>query len=289
MIEPILSELIEALRRPLEILSFADNMYAEEQFFKESIQSGFQGWYDPALINPQLDFILERCDLQPPARVLDLATGHAQHALALAERGFEVLGTDISLVLIDHLNQKFANERLQFAQLSFNQVSAWQEFDLVLILGNSLSLVPPEDALDALKKVKDSLLPGGCLFLQLDNRPYYIAREAGRRDWRETPGNELLLSEHIYDPALHLEKTLDTSLDLNSGKICQYPLTKYLYIQQELYQFLEKAGLLPEEMFGDWDASPVTEHSPSLLSISRQSTEGERPATRDRRPETEDR
>jgi SAM-dependent methyltransferase len=280
--EVVLGALRQSLDRSLEVLTFADNMYLSEQFFLESIQSGFSGWFDPGQVESQLDFILLHCALEPPARVLDMATGHGRYAFALAERGFEVVGTDISPVLIDHLNQSFANDRLHFALASFNQLNVLQEFDLVLILGNSLSLVPADEAQDTLARVQRSLRPGGQLFLQLDNRPYYIAREAGSRTWVLTPGKELLLSAHIYDPVLHLEKTLDTSLDLHSGEIRQYPLVKRLFTCQEIIEELDTAGIQPLAAFGDWDASPVTEHSPCLLSISRQRADDGRPMTEDR-------
>jgi SAM-dependent methyltransferase len=35
----------------------------------------------------QIDFVVEKLDLEPGARILDLACGHGRHSVRLAERG----------------------------------------------------------------------------------------------------------------------------------------------------------------------------------------------------------
>ncbi|MEQ8716103.1 MAG: class I SAM-dependent methyltransferase [Acidimicrobiales bacterium] len=44
----------------------------------------------------EVDFLVEVLELEPPMRVLDVGCGPGRHARVLAERGFEVVGVDIS-------------------------------------------------------------------------------------------------------------------------------------------------------------------------------------------------
>jgi SAM-dependent methyltransferase len=49
----------------------------------------------------EIEFLVERLDLTAGARVLDLGCGPGRHSLALARRGFEVVGIDRSAEFVD--------------------------------------------------------------------------------------------------------------------------------------------------------------------------------------------
>lgn len=49
----------------------------------------------------------------PRGQALDLATGKGQNAIFLAERGFEVLGVDISSVALDEARQSAEEKSLK--------------------------------------------------------------------------------------------------------------------------------------------------------------------------------
>ncbi|MFC1820229.1 hypothetical protein ACFLZG_03975 [Thermodesulfobacteriota bacterium] len=79
----------------------------------------------------------------------------------------------------------------------------------------------------------------------------------------------IILSEHYYDEKDKLEKTLDIGIDLQRKEIYQFRLTKCLYDHKELSGLLKQTSLKELGSFGDWDGSPVSENSPSLLIIAR--------------------
>ncbi len=265
MEKQILNSLIEALQVRLETNLFENNFYVDESFFLESIRNNFAGWYEESALVPQVEFILRQCRIPEGGAILDLACGHGRHADLFAQRGYRVTGRDVSSVLITHLDKTYSRHNLAFELGGFMDTHDFERFHLAIVLGNSLSLVPRGDAQVILKKLHASLKPGGRLFLELDNRDYFIETEAGRRDWSFNAGRWLQFSEHIYDPVEKLEKTIDTSLDLQTGKVQQYRLTKSLYDRAELTALCTGAGLKVERIFGNWQGDAAASGSASLL------------------------
>ena len=52
----------------------------------------------------QVDFIIKAMGLSGGERILDLACGYGRHSLALARRGFSVVGVDITKDYVDDAN-----------------------------------------------------------------------------------------------------------------------------------------------------------------------------------------
>ena len=257
-----------ALQRDITALTFDDNSYLDEAFISKCVAEGFAGWYDQAFVEQQVDFVLRRCSIPRGARVLDAACGHGKHSEALARRGYRVLGTDVSSTLIAHLSQK-GIAGADFQCMRFAQMSLPDEFGLAIVLGNSLGLIPRSEFQTAVCRLAASLTARGYLFTEMDNRPYFISHEAGRKTWSCHAGDRLVFSNHYYDPDARLEKTMDISIDLNDGSIQQFLLTKSLYDYEELLGCFRIANLEIESVFGDWNGKGYKEQSPSILVVSR--------------------
>jgi glycine/sarcosine N-methyltransferase len=117
---------------------------------------------------PTLEGVLQEHQAR---RVLDVACGTGQHAIALAQRGYEVLGVDASEGMIDRAREsaEAVGVTATFVQAGFGALGTVvnQPFDAVLCLGNSLpSLLSEEALLGALRDIADALVPGGVLFVQ---------------------------------------------------------------------------------------------------------------------------
>lgn len=103
--------------------------------------------------------------------VLDVACGTGHHAIALAQRGYEVAGVDVSAEMICRAreNAEEAGVAVDFRVAGFgslSQVLAGQ-YDALLCLGNSLPSVPEEEGLGrALTDMAQVLRPRGLLVLQ---------------------------------------------------------------------------------------------------------------------------
>lgn len=257
-----------ALNRKADGLTFNDNSYYSEEFIEESIQADFAGWYEEETIVNQIDLILKCCELQTHATVLDVSCGHGKHSELLYQKGYNVTGTDISPVLIDYLSRKHTS-KIHFEKKAFEELDYVNAFDLIIVLGNSLSLIPVESFQLALPKLRDALKENGRLFLEFEHRSDYIKQYAGKRQWNYYCNRWLVLSDHYYDITHKLEKTIDTGLDLEKMSIDQFCITKRLYNWEELSELLEAVGLVVEQSFGDWDGNPIDENSPSLLVVAK--------------------
>jgi SAM-dependent methyltransferase len=119
-----------------------------------------------------------------PMRVLDVACGTGKHAIALAQRGVDVTGVDLSAAMIDRAQANAAAEGLdgvRFAVAGFGQLAERTEgeFDALLCLGNSLPHVLTEGALQTtLLDMAAVLRSGGLLFIQMRNMDAVLARQS---------------------------------------------------------------------------------------------------------------
>jgi glycine/sarcosine N-methyltransferase len=123
-----------------------------------------------------------------PLRVLDAACGTGMHAIALAKRGYQVAGADLSEKMIERAreNTESAGVNIQFEPAGFGALTATfgkGEFDAVVCLGNSLPhLLALPDLVAALEDFATCLRPGGLLLIQNRN---FDAVLANQERWME--------------------------------------------------------------------------------------------------------
>jgi glycine/sarcosine N-methyltransferase len=105
--------------------------------------------------------------------VLDAACGTGHHAIALAQRGYRVLGTDLSSEMVRRAreNAAAAGVDARFEVAGFGDAAALREqFDAVICLGNSLPHLLTSEAVSAtLADFAAVLHPGGWLVVQNRN------------------------------------------------------------------------------------------------------------------------
>jgi SAM-dependent methyltransferase len=119
----------------------------------------------------EVGFLVGALGLAPGARVLDVGCGPGRHAHALARRGMEVLGVDISQRFVDLANEA-APEGARFERMDARSLPFVGGFDAVISLcqgafglaggaGADGSLLDPDGAvLDGMAR---ALVPGGRL------------------------------------------------------------------------------------------------------------------------------
>lgn len=122
--------------------------------------------------------------------ILDVACGTGWHAIALAQRNYQVLGVDLSRAMIERARQN-ARQRgvsVHFIQAGFGEIATQIEkahssiprppFDVVLCLGNSLPHALNLEALHrALEDFAACLRPAGILIIQNRNFDALLRRQ----------------------------------------------------------------------------------------------------------------
>ena len=81
----------------------------------------------------EVDFLCDVLDLEPGHRVLDVGCGPGRHALALADRGVEVVGIDVSSEFVD-IAQASAPANASFVRADARTLRYDSEFDAAISL-----------------------------------------------------------------------------------------------------------------------------------------------------------
>jgi len=162
----------------------------------------FVNWEERLKVElPFIEKILETVTLKTgqTLKVLDAACGTGRHALALAKKGMEIAGADLSGEMVDAARSNAQKEGLplRFEQAGFGELTSKfgeEQFDAVLCLGNSLPHLMHETQLAAaLLDFYACLKKGGLLLIQnrnfdavMETRDRWMPPQAfqeGERQW----------------------------------------------------------------------------------------------------------
>ena len=146
----------------------------------------------------ELPFLQGQLKAAGARRILDAACGTGQHAIALAQTGFEVAGADISagMVARARVNAQAAQVPVRFEQAGFGELERTfgkGQFEVVLCLGNSLPhALSAEQVTAALADFAACLMPGGLAIIQNRNfdavmkeRQRWMEPQSAREDGKE--------------------------------------------------------------------------------------------------------
>ena len=242
----------------------------------------FMDWL--ARLAVELPFVEQQLRAIGAHRVLDAACGTGMHAIALARRGYEMAGADLSAGMIKRARinadaaglvlSKAEGVDARFEVAGFGELSTQvgTGFDAMLCLGNSLPhLLTPESLAAALADFAACLRPGGLLLIQ--NRNFDAVMARGER-WMEPQayrkGELEWLFLRFYDfesdgtltfnlVTLRREGACDWSQQATSTRL--RPLR-----QEELVTALTGAGFAEVACWGDMQGAPFdAESSPNLI------------------------
>lgn len=230
------------------------------------------------LIEAQLESVGAR-------RVLDVACGTGQHALALAERGYQVVGTDLSAAMIERARQNAAAwvrppaaGGVSFVVAGFGELAQRGGVpsggaDALLCLGSSLPHVLNEaDLLAALADWHAALRPGGLALVQNRNMDAVLAR---RDRWmpvqqREVGGHEWLFVR-FYDFDEHGLTFNVVTLERSAGGPWRQRIDAtrlYPWRRDELVAALAQVGFVEIACYGDMAGGPFDAASSGNLVLT---------------------
>lgn len=231
---------------------------------------------------PFIESVLQRYRAQT---ILDAACGTGGHAIALAQRGYRVIGADISATMIARAqaNAERASVNIPFVVSSFQDLRQTlnQKFDAVLCLGNSfVHVLSDADALASLLNLHDCLREGGVLILHNLNydkrwkeKPRWFAVNSGMLDGRES----LVWRFADYHDAqvANSERRITFNIALftkneNGAWLVQVQSTlQRPYQKSELENLLQRAGFSQLEFYGNLQGEPFdAAHSGDLVIVA---------------------
>jgi glycine/sarcosine N-methyltransferase len=246
---------------------------------------GFSADYDRfvnwlARLAAELPFIERELQAVSARRLLDTACGTGMHAIALAQRGYQVVGADLSAEMIERARANAANAEVdaRFEASGFGKLSVQlgTDFDAVLCLGNSLPhLLTPVDLAAALADFAACLRPEGLLLIQNRNFDAVLAhceRWINPQAYREGEDEWIFLRFYDFEPDGMLTFNLATLRRERAGHWSQQIASTRLWPlrQDELAVALAKANFGAIAFYGDMSgASFDPETSGNLIVTAR--------------------
>jgi 2-polyprenyl-3-methyl-5-hydroxy-6-metoxy-1,4-benzoquinol methylase len=224
-------------------------------------------WLDEIALNipeertrKEVDFVLERLELEPRARVLDVACGHGRHSLELARRGFRVTGVDLSPRSIELAREAAASEGLDatFVERDARELDFDAEFDASINLFTSVLGYFDEEAENrrVVEAVARALRPGGSFLVDTINL-LSLARGFQELHWEDFASGTLMVEHRAFDfeRGRSVADWMFVSRD-GSRKTIRHSLR--VYAPHELIAMFEAAGLDVVGRWGSFDGDEIS-------------------------------
>jgi SAM-dependent methyltransferase len=206
-------------------------------------------WADvnsPERSEGEADALLDVLELGPGARLLDAPCGYGRLSAALAARGLEVVGVDLSEFLLEHAEATRADAgdgaSLRYLRQDLRRPLGLGEFDAAINVFSSLGYGSDADDEAILATLRAALRPGGKLFIDTMHRDVVVARiSRGDRPAHRRADGTLIVEKPILDPiAGRIDTTWTWSGPAGKG---EKSASIRVYTATELVRMCERAGL----------------------------------------------
>lgn len=173
------------------------------------VYSGFALCYDALMSEVDYEAWTERL-MEAAARhgakprtIADLACGTGNITNALAERGFDVIGVDVSQPMLSIAQDKAYEAHLKVRYLLQDIVTLQlhRPVDLLTMINDGINYIEGETQLrSAFEHMAGALKPGGLLLLEFST-PYKLEHVLGNTTIAESDEEISMIWENAYDPA----------------------------------------------------------------------------------------
>lgn len=195
------------------------------------------------------EFVMRCMGLGAGASLLDVACGDGAHAVAFASRGIRVTGLDASPVQLMRASQaaQAAGVGVELISGDMRQPALEASFDAAVCLGGTLGMFGDADDRLALQQMRDRLVPGGRLMIQVLNRDYISARLPAR-SWWQGQGCLVLDEAQLYaaTSTVHVHRTVV----FETGKQFEHNMALRVYGLTDLVHMCAHVGLRVVEFSG---------------------------------------
>lgn len=216
----------------------------------------------------EIDFIISQIDIPPGGRILDVGCGPGRHSIELASRGFEVVGIDPSITMI-----QAARDRAEQADISLifhqdygeNFVSE-KKFDAVLCLFTTLGQINDhrEDNAQMVKISGTNLDHGGYFILEIPNQEWII---------RNLKTYERFDEGHNYTEIFR-DYSTESNIVTERFNLQDFQGSRSYYLKYRIYHLNEIKGMLADSdfsilsIYGGYLEKPLSPDDPSIVLIA---------------------
>jgi SAM-dependent methyltransferase len=215
----------------------------------------------------EADLLEKLLRLRPGAKVLDVPCGGGRHALALAARGYEVTGVDLSADFLTHARKDAVQRGLtvDWHQREMRDLPWPGELDAAYCLGNSFGYLQDGENADFLRAVARCLKPGARLVIELGTVAESALPAFQERRWYQVE-DILFLVHNRYDL---LSGRLETECTfIRDGQTDRRCFSQSVYTYRELVRMLGECGFGGAEGHGGVNQEPYRLGSPRLFLVA---------------------
>jgi SAM-dependent methyltransferase len=243
-----------------------------ETFFGPDYFEIYRDFFPAERTAAEVEGIVARLGLAPGARVLDLACGQGRHAIPLAERGFAVTGYDLSEALLSRARADAAarSVELRWVRGDMRALSFQAEFDAVINVFTAFGYFADEaDDVEALRRVRRALVPGGRFLLETLHRDALLARFQPHLEYTTSNGARVV-RDYVFDLARDVIEDR-VALVRPDGSRAQYTSALRVRSLRSLLALVQEAGLEPVAWYGGLGGGPLQLDSRRLVLLSKRS------------------
>lgn len=220
-----------------------------EELFTDDFGSAINELSD-AQIEREVNFIEGNLNLSPGSVVMDLGCGTGRHAVSLAQRGYTLLGYDLShpsLTAAAELAQ-VTGQKVNFLQGDMRELSFESKFDAIFCWNATFGYFEEEKNLRVLQSIFTALKPGGSVLLDLVNRDFVIGQEPNS-NWFEGDGCVCMDDMHVdfITSRLRVKRTVM----MESGRTAECSYSIRMYALHEIGKMLHDIGFRVTRVSGD--------------------------------------
>jgi len=239
-------------------------------FFTELPNEFWRRAVPPEATAAEVDFIESRLGLAPRSRIVDVPCGSGRHTLALATRGHEVVGVDISVEAIGHARSAAAAAGLdvQLVVAEMRDITDRGSFDAAVCMGNSFGYLDEDGLREFVTALAAVVRPGGGLVVDFSAAaesvlPGFV--DDHPRDM--TVGDIAVSGSNTYDVAN--SRLLSSYVFTRGAQQVAVTALHHVYTVAHLRRLLTDGGFADIELHGGPEGEPFEVGTGRLLLTAR--------------------
>ncbi|HYU54926.1 MAG TPA: class I SAM-dependent methyltransferase [Candidatus Dormibacteraeota bacterium] len=222
--------------------------------------------------------IFEEFNVPKHARILDVSCGIGRHSIPLAERGYDVLGLDLSPLFIAKANAtseaRKLSSRAKFRVADVREIASVLHredfFNVVLNLWSSHGYYGEEEDVRMFTALRNRTVRNGLLVDDTVNRDYLIINPqpttvdmVGDMELRECRRFDPETSWHESNWSFSMKRGQDFKLK------AKLRIHHRVYSLHELRALLQRAGWQYVKSYGEFDLAPFKSNSKRIIACCR--------------------
>lgn len=263
----------DCLARPQPFQRSGTNFWDDPHVSEKLLNAHLDPHSDRASRNPHFldrsaDWIAEIAPPDTHPDLLDLGCGPGLYAQRLADKGYRVTGIDFSRRAIKFAKQqaKQTDVKITYECKNYLRMTHANAFDAAILIYCDYGALSPEEGQTLLRKIRQSLRPGGKLLLDVFTMKKMEKFEEKQTWTRMGQGGFWRPDDHLVvqnDSRYDKRTTLEQTVVVANESIRSYEIWHRYFDKKSLAEELKNAGFAGSRFFGDvagerWSAQSET-------------------------------